>query len=153
MNWRKLLKWLQMFPCLQACTCTLKYTLSLLLWTVSCSVAAVSYEVSNGLPLNGILKTFHRIQTDFYICSTFKGIVQLKLIIYSSWCRSKHLYCEKEEIWKNVKAKMHPNDFHLKQQKKKVKRVWNDLRISKWWQNFYFWLNCPFNILDFKSCL
>ncbi len=23
--------------------------------------------------------------------------------------------------------------------------VWNDMRVSKWWQNFYFWVNCPFN--------
>jgi len=23
--------------------------------------------------------------------------------------------------------------------------VWNNVRVSKWWQNFYFWENYPFN--------
>ncbi len=23
---------------------------------------------------------------------------------------------------------------------------WNYLRVSKWWQNFYFWMNYPFNV-------
>ncbi len=24
-------------------------------------------------------------------------------------------------------------------------QVWNYLRVSKWWQKFNFWVNCPFN--------
>ncbi len=24
-------------------------------------------------------------------------------------------------------------------------QVWNYLRVSKWWQNFHFWVNYPFN--------
>jgi len=27
-------------------------------------------------------------------------------------------------------------------------QVWNNLRVSKWWQNFHFWVNYPFN----KTC-
>ncbi len=26
-------------------------------------------------------------------------------------------------------------------------QVWNYLRVSKWWQNFHFWVNYPFNAL------
>ncbi len=26
-------------------------------------------------------------------------------------------------------------------------QVWNYLRVSKWWQNFHFWVNYPFNII------
>ncbi len=29
---------------------------------------------------------------------------------------------------------------------KKFIQVWNYLRVSKWWQNFHFWVNYPFNI-------
>ncbi len=25
-------------------------------------------------------------------------------------------------------------------------QVWNYLRVSKWWQNFHFWVNYPFNV-------
>ncbi len=28
---------------------------------------------------------------------------------------------------------------------KKFIQVWNYLRVSKWWQNFYFWVNYPLN--------
>ncbi len=28
---------------------------------------------------------------------------------------------------------------------KKFIQVWNYLRVSKWWQNFHFWVNYPFN--------
>ncbi len=28
---------------------------------------------------------------------------------------------------------------------KKLIQVWNYLRVSKWWQNFHFWVNYPFN--------
>ncbi len=24
---------------------------------------------------------------------------------------------------------------------------WNKMRVSKWWYNFLFWVNCPFNTL------
>ncbi len=30
-------------------------------------------------------------------------------------------------------------------------QVWNYLRVSKWWQNFHFWVNYPFNIK--KMCI
>ncbi len=30
---------------------------------------------------------------------------------------------------------------------KKFIQVWDYLRVSKWWQNFHFWVNYPFNIL------
>ncbi len=26
-------------------------------------------------------------------------------------------------------------------------QVWNDLRMSNWWQNFHFWVNYPFKVL------
>ncbi len=29
--------------------------------------------------------------------------------------------------------------------RKKLIKVWNDMRVSKWWQNFHFWVNYPFN--------
>ncbi len=29
---------------------------------------------------------------------------------------------------------------------KKFIQVWNYLRVSKWWQNFHFWVNYPFNM-------
>ncbi len=28
---------------------------------------------------------------------------------------------------------------------KKFIQVWNYLKVSKWWQNFHFWVNYPFN--------
>lgn len=30
---------------------------------------------------------------------------------------------------------------------KKHKQVWNERRVSKWWQNFHIWLKYPFRIL------
>lgn len=27
----------------------------------------------------------------------------------------------------------------------KALRVWNDMRMSYYWQNLYFWVNYPFN--------
>ncbi len=27
---------------------------------------------------------------------------------------------------------------------KKVIPFWNDMRVSKWWQKFHVWVNCPF---------
>ncbi len=29
---------------------------------------------------------------------------------------------------------------------KKFIQIWNYLRVSKWWQNFHFWVNYPFNL-------
>ncbi len=29
--------------------------------------------------------------------------------------------------------------------RKKLIKVWNNLRVSEWWQNFHFWVNYPFN--------
>ncbi len=40
---------------------------------------------------------------------------------------------------------------------KKFIQVWNYLRVSKWWQNFHFWVNYPFNVTSFwnnkKKCV
>ncbi len=30
-------------------------------------------------------------------------------------------------------------------------QVWNYLRLSKWWQNFHFWVNYPFKVKIFAS--
>jgi len=27
-------------------------------------------------------------------------------------------------------------------------QVWNNLRVSKWWQNFHFWVNYPFKLFS-----
>ncbi len=32
-------------------------------------------------------------------------------------------------------------------------QVWNYLRVSKWWQNFHFWVNYPFKALPLRSQL
>ncbi len=32
---------------------------------------------------------------------------------------------------------------------KKFIQVWNYLRVSKWWQNFHFWVNYPFKSLGY----
>ncbi len=32
---------------------------------------------------------------------------------------------------------------------KKFIKVWNYLRMSKWWQNFHFWVNYPFKSLGY----
>ncbi len=29
--------------------------------------------------------------------------------------------------------------------RKKLKQIWNDVRVSKWWQNVLFWVNYSFN--------
>ncbi len=26
----------------------------------------------------------------------------------------------------------------------------NDMKVSKWWQNFHFWVNYPFNFTKYK---
>ncbi len=31
--------------------------------------------------------------------------------------------------------------------RKKCIQDWYNLRASKWWRNFHFWVNCPFNYL------
>ncbi len=31
-------------------------------------------------------------------------------------------------------------------QNKEFIQVWNYLRVSKWWHNFHFWVNYPFNL-------
>ncbi len=28
----------------------------------------------------------------------------------------------------------------------KVKLFWNHMRVSRWWQNFHFWVKCNFNL-------
>ncbi len=33
---------------------------------------------------------------------------------------------------------------------KKFIQVWNYLRVSKWWQNFHFWVNYPFKLTKWK---
>ncbi len=43
--------------------------------------------------------------------------------------------------------KLSSNIFLCVQQNKKFIQVWNYLRVSKWWQNFHFWVNYPFNII------
>ncbi len=35
---------------------------------------------------------------------------------------------------------------------KKFIQVWNYLRVSKWWQNFHFWVNYPFKKRRFHGC-
>ncbi len=35
---------------------------------------------------------------------------------------------------------------YLLQQKEKLIQVWNNLRVSKWWQNFHFWMNYSFDV-------
>ncbi len=52
----------------------------------------------------------------------------------SQWCPKTTLLNTKEDILKNVGNRA-----------KKFIQVWNYLRVSKWWQNFYFWVNYPFN--------
>ncbi len=32
-------------------------------------------------------------------------------------------------------------------------QVWNYLRVSKWWQNFHFWVNYPFNTVTYLTLL
>ncbi len=29
-------------------------------------------------------------------------------------------------------------------------QIWDYLRVIKWWQNFYFWVNYPFKLLRFQ---
>ncbi len=36
---------------------------------------------------------------------------------------------------------------------KKFIQVWNYLRVSKWWQNFHFWVNNPFKVCILWSSL
>lgn len=61
MNWRKLFKVTPNVPMSSGLHMhTQIHTFSAVINYVSCSVVTVSYELSNGLPLNGILKTFHR---------------------------------------------------------------------------------------------
>jgi len=35
--------------------------------------------------------------------------------------------------------------------RKKLIQVWNNLRVSKWWQNFHFWVEYPFKSAKSKS--
>ncbi len=37
------------------------------------------------------------------------------------------------------------NIFLCVQQNKDIQTGWNYSRVSKWWQNFHFWVNYPFN--------
>lgn len=39
----------------------------------------------------------------------------------------------------------------LRSTKKKVIQVWDDMRVSSWWENFLFWVNGPFNMLHAYS--
>ncbi len=32
--------------------------------------------------------------------------------------------------------------------RKKLKQVWNDMRVTKWWQTFTFWVNYSFNMVN-----
>ncbi len=69
----------------------------------------------------------------------------------------------KEDILKNVgnQTVSVPIDFHsifpycsvnnilqniFCVQQKKLIQVWNNLKVSKWWQNFHFWMNFPFKL-------
>ncbi len=33
--------------------------------------------------------------------------------------------------------------------RKKLIQVWNNLKVTKWWQNFHFWVNYPFKASQF----
>ncbi len=96
------------------------------------------------------------------------GYHQLFGFQHSSKCR---LWCSAEErkiFWKNVinQPILVPIDFHcifcpynghqwlptffkmsslIFGRTKKVIQIWNYIRVSKWWQNFYFGVNYPFN--------
>ncbi len=34
--------------------------------------------------------------------------------------------------------------FFIDNRRNKFIQVWNNMRVSKWWQNFHFWVNNPF---------
>lgn len=36
------------------------------------------------------------------------------------------------------------NSFFCKTQEIKVIEIWNNMRVSKWFKNFKFWVNYPF---------
>lgn len=47
----------------------------------------------------------------------------------SNWlsqCCNNFVFCIRNKFWK----------------------VWNNMRISKWWQNFHFWMHCPNRIVQ-----
>ncbi len=39
-----------------------------------------------------------------------------------------------------------------KKKKKKKKQVWNNLRVSKWWQSSHFWVNYPISKMALIAC-
>ncbi len=47
----------------------------------------------------------------------------------------------KTTVWSPAFFKISYFVFNIR---KKLKQVWNDMRVSRW-QNFHFWMNCPFN--------
>ncbi len=38
--------------------------------------------------------------------------------------------------------------FLRKNIRKKLKQVWNDMRVTKWWESFTFWVNYSFNMVN-----
>ncbi len=46
-----------------------------------------------------------------------------------------------------------PNiSFYIPQIEKNIMQVWNDMRVSKWWQNRHFWMKYSFNLIDYEIC-
>ncbi len=88
-----------------------------------------------------------------FIIIQIKGIVHAKITILSTLTRDNFIKCQtcmtffllwniKVDILRNVVLKTFYFIFH---RRKKVMQVWYNMRVSKWWQNKFFWVNCPFN--------
>ncbi len=61
---------------------------------------------------------------------------------------SNHI-CHITETYHSVKLFKHSSKYLLLysiKERKKVKPIWNSMRVSKWWQNFHFWVNYPFKL-------
>ncbi len=70
----------------------------------------------------------------------------LTSIVFFSYCGSQWF---PKTAWIKTFFKISSFVFRTK----KFIQVWNYLRVSKWWQNFHFWVNYPFNILKWQNVL
>ncbi len=47
---------------------------------------------------------------------------------------------------KNTQSYQHSSNYLLLCSAETSKQVWNDMRLSKWWQNFHFWVDYAFKL-------
>ncbi len=91
---------------------------------------------------------------NYLFCQTQRKIFWSKFVIRLFWgtidfhSRKKKYWCPRTALFPTF---VRISSFVFSRTKTFI-QVWNYLRVSKWWQNFHFWVNYPFKRQISKTC-